>query len=501
MRIKLITTDPSVRMDLERRLSQIAGGGLGRGSALALAASRTGPLAVGTPYDGMLSELAALDAGVTAGDDSYDALVLDDPGDPAIDALRSRLAIPVVGPVLASVWLGRLVGMPLGIVTARRRARSVQRALVLGSVSERVAFVSAFDAEPSWPTDLLDRSVMAAADVAIDRGAAAIALAGWEADRFVDGVARRAQVPVFGSTLAAVKLAEVLAGIGIRQSPAAYAPPGAIQDDLLRDRLAPDQGLAPEAIHADGGSATVSRRVLVVVPHSDMDEAAIGRRAKVIAPGLLAPGTEVTYTGLRSSPNRADSPYAATLMDVFCFERGLTAADEGFDALTVDSTTDSGIAGLRSRLPILVLGTGSATWALAASISHSFSIIAMEKEWAYFYGKNLKLARLHDHLVSVEAVGTPTDPFRLFEGKEAEMFARLEALGRTAIEDKGAEAIIIGSTTMHEAAEHLTASLTVPVLNPGRIALRTIDALLDLGLMQSRVESPTPEATRDEVFA
>jgi allantoin racemase len=186
-------------------------------------------------------------------------------------------------------------------------------------------------------------------------------------------------------------------------------------------------------------------------------------------------------------------------MDAFCLEQGLHAAAEGFDAVTVDSTTDSGIAGLRSALPITVLGTGAAVWALAAAVCHRFSILAMEPEWSYFYDKNLRLAHLRSSLTSVQSVGTRTDPYRLFEGKEEVMFARLEGLAREAIDRDGAEAIVIGSTTMHQAAEHLTRALPVPVLNPGRVALASIEAILDLGVQQSRLISPMP-ATPSGIF-
>jgi allantoin racemase len=238
----------------------------------------------------------------------------------------------------------------------------------------------------------------------------------------------------------------------------------------------------------------------VLVPHSDMDEAAVGRRADVVAPGLLHDATSVEYTGIRTSPNRADSPYAALLMSLFSFEAGLSAADDGFDALTVDSTSDSGIPGLRSRLPIVVLGTGQATWALAAALGSRLSILAMEPEWAYFFKKNLSASGLANALASVRDVGVPTDPYNLFAGKEEQMFRTLTEMGAAAIEQDGAEVIIVGSTTMHQAGDHLAEALPAPVLNPGRVALRSIEAMLEMGLKQSRVAAPSPGETNDEVF-
>ena len=147
---------------------------------------------------------------------------------------------------------------------------------------------------------------------------------------------------------------------------------------------------------------------------------------------------------------------------------------------------------------MLVLGTGQATWALATAIASRFSILAMEPEWVYFYKKGLRAARLSHALASVRTVGIATDPYNLFKGKEGEMFAQLTRLGQAAIDEDRAEAIVVGSTTMHQAGDHLAASLPAPVLNPGRVALRTIEALLEMGLVQSRAVSPLPDEPNDQ---
>jgi allantoin racemase len=172
----------------------------------------------------------------------------------------------------------------------------------------------------------------------------------------------------------------------------------------------------------------------------------------------------------------------------------------GPDAIIVDSTTDSGITGLRSRAPMLVLGTGLAAWALASAIASRFTILAMEPECAYFYKKGLRAARLTHALASVRTVGVATEPYNLFSGKQEQMFARLTELGQAAIDEDGPEAIVVLSTTRHQAGEHLAASLPAPVLNPGPVVLRTLEVLLEMGLIQSRAASPVPTSPNDGIF-
>src|SRR4051794_30840968 len=123
MRILLVVSDPDGRRDPALRAATLEGDRLRPATRVDLIGTRTGPSGHGTPFDSVLTEIATLDAACGAADDGYEAVVLDDPADPALDALRSRLGIAVVGAAMASVWLARLIGQPLAVVsTADRRA-------------------------------------------------------------------------------------------------------------------------------------------------------------------------------------------------------------------------------------------------------------------------------------------------------------------------------------------------------------------------------------------
>lgn len=497
MRIKVLVSAPAARADLVAHARLFDLQRLRPGTSLELTATRNGPRGDGSAYDHTLAEFVTLDAGVGAQDEGFDAVCIDEASDAALDGLRSRLDIPVVGAGSGALWLGRLVGLPVAYLATTSASVGVRHAIEPND--EHTAFVVSVGSMDDQ--DLVEiSSVERAARHAAVRGAACIALVG-SMRVYRERVASLVDLPVFDATMAAIKLAETMRGLGIGASPVATEPTREVQDGLVADRLRSESDVAsPITLDASVAEAP-DRRIRVVVPHSDMDEAAIGRRAEVIAPGLLHDATTVEYTGIRTSPNRADSPYATLLMDVFSFEGGLRAAVDGFDALTVDSTSDSGIPGLRSRLSILVLGTGQATWALGGALATRLSILAMEPEWAYFFKKGLRAAHLGHTLASVRDVGTPTDPYNLFAGKEEQMYQTLTEMGTDAVEQDGAEVIVLGSTTMHQAGDHLAAALPAPVLNPGRVTLRSIEAMLEMGLTQSRVAAPSPGRTNDEVFA
>ena len=64
----------------------------------------------------------------------------------------------------------------------------------------------------------------------------------------------------------------------------------------------------------------------------------------------------------------------------------------------------------------------------------------------------------------------------------------------------GADVILLGSTTMHQAHAHLVSILEVPVINPGPLAYKTVESLLGLGLSHSSRAYPKSLAPRDQML-
>lgn len=88
----------------------------------------------------------------------------------------------------------------------------------------------------------------------------------------------------------------------------------------------------------------------------------------------------------------------------------------------------------------------------------------------------------------------------MLEGKEKVIFAKLEQEATRAIEDDGADVIVLGSTTMHQSHSYLAARLSVPVVNPGLVMYKQCEMLLQVGLTHSKKSFPPPEVPQDEIF-
>lgn len=208
----------------------------------------------------------------------------------------------------------------------------------------------------------------------------------------------------------------------------------------------------------------------------------------------------IDFVAAKNGGKILDSYYEMTLADAFVLEAGASAEDEGYDAVCINSMSDSGLAALRSRLSIPVVGPGQVCFLTAAMLGNRFSVITMWDQWRQLYQKTSVELGMQARLASIRSINVRPDAQELLAGKEEIVFAQLEAAARLAIDEDGADVIILGSTTMHQSHAFLQSQLEVPVLNPGVLALKQCETLVELGLSHSRRAYRPPETLNDGVF-
>lgn len=236
---------------------------------------------------------------------------------------------------------------------------------------------------------------------------------------------------------------------------------------------------------------TPIKRVLVVVPFAMSADNLLLRQAQL--QGLsLGDGIRFEYRAVRAGPMNYSSHHDFVLADAANFEAGCRAQEEGYDAVCIDTMSDSGVAALRSVLDIPVFGPGRTSMLMALTLGDRFSILTMASRWKPLYKKALDELGLHHKCASVRAIEVTPDNQNLLSGKEEDVFPLLEAAGRRAIEQDGAEVLILGSTTMHQSHAYLSAHLPVPVINPGPLSYKIAESALALGLRHSRVGYAAP---------
>ena len=238
-------------------------------------------------------------------------------------------------------------------------------------------------------------------------------------------------------------------------------------------------------------------RVVVLVPFA-FDEKGLANRRAQLSSVKLGPEIEFDYKPVKAGPALYDSYHDYLLADISMYEAGVGAQEDNYDAVCIDTMSDSGMNALRSMLDIPVIGPGKASYLMALLLGHKFSVLTQWDPWIHLYKKGLREYGLEHLCASIRSINTAPDVENLLGGKEEVVFPRLVDAGLKCVED-GADVICLGSTTMHQAHAHLVENLPVPVINPGPLTYKLAEAVLGLGLAQSRTAYPNPVVPKVEM--
>lgn len=156
-------------------------------------------------------------------------------------------------------------------------------------------------------------------------------------------------------------------------------------------------------------------------------------------------------------------------------EAALSAAEQGCDAVVIDSVGDYGLAAMRAMLAIPAIGSGEAGLAEAARGGRRFGIVTVWPESMNFIlAERLQAGGCARACVGIVNVGEDSDTATLAgpdgylaqvrEGRAA-VVARVLA-GIAELSAKGAEAVMLGCTCMSGMADTIANAVAVPIINP-----------------------------------
>ena len=241
------------------------------------------------------------------------------------------------------------------------------------------------------------------------------------------------------------------------------------------------------------------KKALVIVPFAFGEEGLANREAQM-QDVELGPEIRFEFRGVKAGPALFDSYHDWTIADLALFEAGKTAQEEGYDAVCIDTMSDSGVNGLRSVLDIPVIGPGRCSYLTALMLGSTFSVLTQWDPWIGLYKKGLAEYGLTDRCASIRSINTPPDVENLLGGKEEVVFPKLRDAAMRCIDEDGAEVICMGSTTMHQAVPYLRENLPVPVINPGPLTYKLAEFFIGLGLAQSRKAYVKPNVPKLEML-
>jgi Asp/Glu/hydantoin racemase len=238
------------------------------------------------------------------------------------------------------------------------------------------------------------------------------------------------------------------------------------------------------------------KKVLVLVPFPMSGEHLAARREQSEKVDL-GPDIEFHYRPVKWAGTNFVGPYDYVLGDFTMLEAGLSAQEEGFDAVCIDTMSDSGVSALRAARDKPVIGPGRSTILTAMLLGDKFGMLVMWERWLGLYKKVMDELGVWHKYVGYQSIGVAPDRFSLLGGEEKVIFPKLLAAGKKLIEENKADVIILGSTSMHQARQFLADNLPVPVISPGPLSYGIAQMLVNLDLAHSRKAYPQPVGRSD----
>jgi allantoin racemase len=162
-----------------------------------------------------------------------------------------------------------------------------------------------------------------------------------------------------------------------------------------------------------------------------------------------------------------------------------------YDAVVVAAFGDPGLAGLREALPVPVTGLTEAALASAHLLGHRIAVIAISQRIQAWYREVIDSYGFGSRLASIRALDRPLSAIG---GVQEEHAQALQALAERAVDEDGAEVIVLAGAPLAGLARSLKGRLPVPVVDGVSSAVRHAETLAALqpGLARRGSFAPPP---------
>lgn len=217
---------------------------------------------------------------------------------------------------------------------------------------------------------------------------------------------------------------------------------------------------------------------------------------------LLQPGSSLTRLGFTRGPRHLEYHYYETLVLPDLLHTVVEAERQGFDGAVIGCFYDLGLHESRELTTRLVVTAPcESSLLLAASLGHTFSIIVGRRKWIPQMHDNVRRYGLDSRLASFRTIDLWVPQYH---EDEAETARRFREAGRRAVEEDGAEVLVLGCTASAGFYAELQQQLGVPVIDSALAAVKYAEYLVDLrerfGWSHSKVggyESPPQHELAD----
>ncbi len=197
------------------------------------------------------------------------------------------------------------------------------------------------------------------------------------------------------------------------------------------------------------------------------------------------PGTTLIGVTPRGGTRNVDSAFGDYMSGRLAIQSALEAVERHHpDGLVLAGFGNVGIFALKEALDIPVVSIAEASMALASLLGHRFTTLTMLKQFIPYQQDLVRLYGFEAKCASVRAININVEECAVNRDKTLRELS--DEIVRVVREDQS-EVVILACAGLCGYERELSKLAGVPVLDPVAVGVRTAEAIIGLGVAQSKV--------------
>jgi len=221
-------------------------------------------------------------------------------------------------------------------------------------------------------------------------------------------------------------------------------------------------------------------RIMVINPNSSPE---MTKQIERVLLGIKRPETLLTVVRVEDAPPAIETDVDAAQAVPGVLRLVRKANEEGYDVVIIACFSDPGLGAAREISKILVLGIQETSLHIAGMLGHRFTILTPLPHRVPKKERDVRGLGLGEALASVRALGlTVTET----EAEPERTKARILDVARAAVEEDGAEVLVLGCAGMAGYASEIEKKLGIVVIDPVTVTFKVAEGLAEMGLRHSK---------------
>ena len=194
------------------------------------------------------------------------------------------------------------------------------------------------------------------------------------------------------------------------------------------------------------------------------------------------PDTLIEIVHFRHGPEAIQSEYDEAKAATHVLEEVSKTPPEHYDAIIIYCFSDPGLSGAREISTIPVLGIGESAQLFTMGLADCCGIITTLEQSVPRIRRKIWVRGFSKRFVSIRPLGIPVLEYDLNE----KVAKKAMEVARYMVEQEGIEALILGCGSLLGVKEQIQAKFDTPVVEPGLVALKHAEMLINLELSPSK---------------